>query len=165
MAEKRVVIFTDGASQGNPGPGGWGAVLNYSGRRKELSGGYRFTTNNRMELFAAIRALEALKEPCLVLLYSDSRYLVDTVIKGWALRWQAKGWRRSNKPVPNADLWQRLLALCQVHSVTFTWVAGHSGHIENERCDLLAKAAAMGRSLPIDQGYELAKKDNSASLL
>jgi ribonuclease HI len=165
MAEKRVVIFTDGASQGNPGVGGWGAVLKYSGRRKELSGGYRLTTNNRMELTAAIRALETLKVPCQVLLYSDSRYLVNAITKGWVLRWQAKGWRRSDKPVPNTDLWQLLLVLCQVHSVTFTWVAGHSGHPENERCDLLAKAAAMSRSLPIDEGYEHAKKNNSPSML
>jgi ribonuclease HI len=132
-------------------------VLLYNSNRKELSGGYRRTTNNRMEILAAIAGLEALKEPCRVTLYSDSQYLVHAMQKGWAHRWQANGWRRSNKEKAiNPDLWERLLELCRTHSVRFEWVRGHAGHSENELCDALAKAAARGPDLAIDWGYEKA---------
>lgn len=138
---KKVLIFTDGACSGNPGPGGWGAILRYGAAERELSGGEAQTTNNRMELTAAIRALEALKEPCEVTLYSDSRYLVDAVQKGWARSWQARGWIRSDtKPALNPDLWAQLLALLDRHTVTLVWVKGHNAHPENERCDRLAVA-------------------------
>ncbi len=152
---KRVTIYTDGGCLGNPGPGGYGVVLLYNGHRKELSGGYRLTTNNRMELLAAIKGLEALKEPCAVTLYTDSRYLADAMRKGWAKRWQANGWRRNRKEKAlNPDLWQRLLALCDRHEVEFVWVKGHAGVQENERCDALSQAAARQPDLPADPGYE-----------
>lgn len=140
MEEKRFVeLYTDGACSGNPGPGGWGAVLRYAGREKELCGGEADTTNNRMELTAAIAGLEALKEPCRVQLTSDSKYLVDAVQKGWLYGWQKKGWKRSgNEPVLNVDLWQRLLVQLGRHQVELRWVRGHNGHPENERCDRLA---------------------------
>ncbi|MEG1777541.1 MAG: ribonuclease HI [Angelakisella sp.] len=134
-----VELFTDGACSGNPGPGGWGAILRFGGHEKELSGGERDTTNNRMELTAAIVGLEALKEPCRVIITSDSKYLIDSVQKGWLYGWQKKGWRRGkNEPVLNVDLWQRLLPQLGRHSVEFVWVHGHMGHEENERCDRLA---------------------------
>ncbi len=136
---KQVEIFTDGACSGNPGPGGWGAVLRFGSVEKELCGGEETTTNNRMELSAAISALAALKEPCQVLLTTDSQYLVNGMEKGWAKKWRANGWRKSDKsPALNADLWQQLLELCEIHTVTFRWVKGHAGHPENERCDKLA---------------------------
>lgn len=136
---KRIFIFTDGACSGNPGPGGWGAVLRYGGRVRELSGGEPDTTNNRMELTAVIEALSALKEPCEVVLTSDSRYVVDAVEKSWVYNWQRNGWRKSDKsPALNADLWQKLLPLLKTHSVRFEWIRGHTGHPENERCDFLA---------------------------
>lgn len=139
--KKSVELFTDGACSGNPGPGGWGAILRYKGAEKELSGGEESTTNNRMELTAAIEGLAALKEPCRVTLYSDSKYLVDAVTKGWAVGWRSRGWRRADKqPALNVDLWQRLLDLLELHEVTFVWVKGHAGHPENERCDRLAVA-------------------------
>ena len=138
---KQVELFTDGACSGNPGPGGWGAILRYKGHEKELSGGEAETTNNRMELTAAIEGLAALKEPCLVTLYSDSKYLVDAVTKGWAVGWRSRGWRRADKqPALNPDLWERLLQLLEYHQVTLVWVKGHAGHPENERCDRLAVA-------------------------
>ncbi|MBR1764841.1 MAG: ribonuclease HI [Ruminococcus sp.] len=138
---KKVQIYTDGACSGNPGPGGWGAILRFGTAEKELSGGERQTTNNRMELTAVITALEALKEPCEVELYSDSRYIIDAVQKGWAKGWQARGWVKGDKkPALNPDLWERLLALLERHRVTFVWVKGHAGHPENERCDALAVA-------------------------
>ncbi|MCD8095956.1 MAG: ribonuclease HI [Ruminococcus sp.] len=134
-----VEIFTDGACSGNPGPGGWGAVLRYGQAEKELSGGEASTTNNRMELTAVIKALEALTRPCKVTLYSDSKYIIDSVTKGWAKSWQANGWVKSDKkPALNPDLWKRLLQLLEVHEVSFVWVKGHAGHPENERCDRLA---------------------------
>lgn len=143
MSLKKVEIFTDGACSGNPGPGGWGAVLVYNGKRKELSGGEAETTNNRMELTAAIKALEALKEPCEVLLTGDSKYLIDAVEKGWAKSWRAKGWMRGkNQPALNPDLWEKLLQLLEKHKVSFCWVKGHNGHPENELCDRLAVAEA-----------------------
>ena len=138
---KTVLLYTDGACSGNPGPGGWGAVLVYGSARKELSGGEPSTTNNRMELTAAIRGLQALREPCRVILTSDSRYLVDAVEKGWLDSWQRRGWKRGkNEPVLNVDLWQELLPLLRLHEVELVWVKGHAGHPENERCDRLAVA-------------------------
>jgi len=152
---KTITIHTDGACLGNPGPGGYGAVLEYEGARKELSGGFRLTTNNRMELLAAIKALEALKEPCRVTVYSDSQYVVDAVEKGWARRWQANDWMRNKKEAAiNPDLWERLLQLTEKHAVTFRWVRGHAGNVENERCDRLAVEAANGHDLEADSVYE-----------
>ena len=140
---KKVEIYTDGACRGNPGPGGWGAVLVYGERKKELSGGERETTNNRMELSAAIAALSALKEPCLVDLYSDSKYLVDAVTLGWLEGWRSRGYKRGrNEAVLNPDLWEKLYGLLTEHTVTFHWVKGHAGHPMNERCDALATAFA-----------------------
>lgn len=140
---KEVTIYTDGACSGNPGPGGWGAILVYKGKEKILSGGERDTTNNRMELFGAIAALETLREPCGVLLVTDSQYLSNGIGKGWAAKWQAKGWKKSDgKPALNPDLWARLLELLEIHEVRIEWVKGHAGHPENERCDALAVAEA-----------------------
>ena len=134
-----VEIFTDGACSGNPGPGGYGAILRVGEHVKELSGGEANTTNNRMELMGVIEALSALKYPCDVVLTTDSKYVVDSVTKGWARSWKAKGWIKSDKkPALNVDLWERLLALLDVHNVKFVWVKGHAGHPENERCDELA---------------------------
>jgi ribonuclease HI len=152
---KHVTIYTDGACKNNPGPGGYGVVLQYGERRKELSAGFRLTTNNRMEILAAIAGLEALKEPCEVRLLSDSQYLVNAIEKGWARRWQASGWMRNNREkAVNPDLWERLLALCKTHHVRFEWVRGHAGHTENERCDELATAAAVCPNPAIDEIYE-----------
>ena len=138
-ARKSVEIFTDGACRGNPGPGGWAAILRWGGFEKELSGGEAETTNNRMELTAAIEGLSALKEPCIVHLYSDSKYIIDAIQKGWAKKWRANGWMRNAKdPALNPDLWEKLLDLLEKHEVTFVWVKGHAGHPENERCDQLA---------------------------
>ena len=144
MSEKKhVLLFTDGSSLGNPGPGGWGAILRIGEREKELSGGERETTNNRMELTAAIEGLAALKYPCRVTLYSDSKYLVDGLSKGWAEGWRRRGWIKSDKkPALNPDLWERLLDLCATHEVELVWLKGHAGHPENERCDRLAVAFA-----------------------
>jgi ribonuclease HI len=151
---KNVILYTDGGCINNPGPGGYGVVLLYDSHRKELSGGFRKTTNNRMEILAAIAGLEALKEPCRVTLFSDSQYLVFAIQKGWALKWQANGWRRNNKErAINPDLWERLLKLCEIHEAQFRWVRGHAGHSENERCDELAKAAARSPDLVADPGY------------
>jgi ribonuclease HI len=152
---KDVIIYTDGACIGNPGPGGYGVVLKYAGHRRELSGGYRLTTNNRMELLAAIKGLEALKEPCMVSLFSDSLYVVKAMREGWAIRWRANGWRlKTKQPAVNQDLWQRLLDLCETHDVAFEWVRGHAGDIENERCDQLANEGARRNDLPPDDHYE-----------
>ena len=138
---KKVEIFTDGACSGNPGPGGWGAVLRYNGREKELSGGEINTTNNRMELTAVIAALGCLKAPCSVTLTTDSKYVADAISKGWAVSWQKNGWRKADKkPALNSDLWEKLLNLLKTHDVTINWVKGHAGHPENERCDALAVA-------------------------
>jgi len=154
---KQVTLYTDGGCINNPGPGGYGVVLLYNSHRKELSAGYRLTTNNRMEILAAIRGLEALKVPCRVTLHSDSQYLVNAMQKGWARGWQAQGWMRSNKEKAiNPDLWEKLLKLCEIHRVRFEWVRGHAGHVENERCDELARAAAKGSNLAADVGYERA---------
>ncbi|SHF34264.1 ribonuclease HI [Desulforamulus putei] len=148
---KHVTIYTDGACSGNPGPGGYGVVMLYKDHRKELSGGFRDTTNNRMELLAAIVALENLKERCSVTLYTDSQYLYNAMEKGWAKKWRANGWMRNPKePALNADLWERLLKLCEYHHVKFVWVRGHAGNPENERCDRLAVEAAKQPDLPPD---------------
>lgn len=141
IPQKKVSIFTDGACSGNPGPGGWGAILRYGTVERELSGGERETTNNRMELTAVIEALTALKEPCDVTVYSDSKYVIDAVEKGWARGWRARGWVKADKkPALNVDLWQQLLELLEQHSVHFIWIKGHNEHPENERCDRLAVA-------------------------
>ena len=150
-----VTIYTDGACIGNPGPGGYGVVLLHSGDRQELSAGYRLTTNNRMEMMAAIAALEALSNPSVVTLYSDSQYLINAMEKGWAKKWQANGWKRNAKEMAkNPDLWERLLKLCKEHKVKFIWVRGHSGNAENEKCDRLAVAAARHSNLLSDDGYK-----------
>ena len=138
---KTVTIYTDGACSGNPGPGGWGAILEWNGVEKELSGGAADTTNNRMELTGVITALEALKQPCAVELYSDSKYVVDALEKGWAKGWRARGWIKSDKkPALNSDLWGRLLELCEYHTVRLHWVKGHAQNQYNNRCDELAVA-------------------------
>lgn len=141
---KKVFMFTDGACSGNPGPGGWGTILRYGDAEKELSGGEAQTTNNRMELLAVINGLAALKEPCEVTIQSDSRYVVDGIEKGWAQSWKRNGWRKADKkPALNADLWEKLLTLLEIHTVNFIWIKGHAGHPENERCDQLAVAQSM----------------------
>ena len=141
---KHVDVFTDGACSGNPGPGGWGAILRYNGHEKELSGGEANTTNYRMELSAVINALGALKQPCEVTLYSDSQYVCNALKLGWAKKWKANGWMRNKKePALNPELWESLLNLCEVHKVEVVWVKGHAGHPENEKCDRLAVAAAQ----------------------
>lgn len=147
---KEVKIYTDGACSGNPGPGGWGAILNFNGLEKELSGAEKATTNNRMELTAAIEGLSALKERCNVTLCSDSKYLIDAVQKGWAKKWRSNGWMRTKKDKAlNIDLWEKLLSLLEMHEVDFVWVKGHAGHPENERCDTLA-VKAIQKLLYID---------------
>ena len=135
---KSVEIFTDGACSGNPGPGGWGAILKYGEIEKEISGGEAMTTNNRMELIAAIEALSLLKEPCAVNLYSDSLYLVNSVSKGWLFSWEKADFKKTGKNVPNTDLWQRLLPLIRQHDVNFIWVKGHAENPYNNRCDEMA---------------------------
>ena len=148
---KQIEIYTDGACRGNPGPGGYGAVLKYRRHRKEISGGFRETTNNRMEIFAAIAALEQLIEPCEITLYSDSRYLVDAVSKRWLANWKRRGWIKADKqPVLNVDLWRRLEAAMAPHRLKFVWVRGHASNAENNRCDELAVAAATRGNLPGD---------------
>ena len=141
MERKEVEIYTDGACSGNPGPGGWGVILIYRGVKKELAGYAKDTTNNRMELTGVITALEALKEPCAVELYSDSKYVIDALEKGWAKSWRARGWIKADKkPALNPDLWERLLDLCAYHTVTLHWVKGHAENPYNNRCDELAVA-------------------------
>ena len=135
---KTVVIYTDGACSGNPGPGGWGAILLYGAHEKELSGGEPDTTNNRMELLGVISALESLKERCIVELYSDSKYVIDALEKGWAKGWKKNGWKRKTGPALNPDLWDRLLTLCDAHEVNLHWVKGHASNSYNNRCDELA---------------------------
>ncbi len=139
MELKIVEMFTDGACSGNPGPGGWGTILRFGKIEKELSGGEKETTNNRMELMAAIMGFEALKYPCKVLLTTDSRYVADGISKGWAKSWRANGWRKADKkPALNPELWERLLNAIEPHEVEIIWVKGHEGHPENERCDMMA---------------------------
>ena len=152
---RHVTIHTDGSCLGNPGPGGYGVVLDYKGHIRELSGGFRRTTNNRMELMAVIAGLEALKEPCRVSLFSDSKYVVEGVTKGWAKRWKAHGWMRNRQErAENPDLWERLLSALDKHEVELRWVKGHAGNTGNVRADKLAVAAANGKDLPSDKGFE-----------
>lgn len=152
--QQTVIIFTDGACLGNPGPGGYGAVLLHGDERREFSGGRKLTTNNRMELLACIVALEELAEPSVVSITTDSRYVHDAIEKRWLASWQKKGWvNAERKPVKNQDLWLRLLPLLSRHKVKFSWVRGHTGHPENERCDVLARQAASSRGLEADAGY------------
>ena len=139
---KEVELYTDGACRGNPGKGGYGAILVYGKYEKEICGGERETTNNRMELMAAIAGLSALKEPCKVKLYSDSKYLVDAYNQGWVYSWRESGWKRGKDELKNPDLWDKLFSLTEMHEVTFIWVKGHNGHDYNERCDKLATAYA-----------------------
>ncbi|HVK38963.1 MAG TPA: ribonuclease HI [Candidatus Kapabacteria bacterium] len=155
MSDKtHVVIYTDGACSGNPGPGGYGVVLMHGDTRRELSQGYRRTTNNRMELLGVISALESLKRPCRVTLHSDSEYVVNAITKGWLRSWQARGWRKADKkPVLNVDLWQRLVPLLETHDIEFKWVRGHNNDLENERCDELAVAATQAGELLVDEGF------------
>lgn len=151
---KEVSIYTDGACSGNPGKGGFGVILNYMGKKKEISKGYKCTTNNRMEIMAALAGLNALTEPCKVILYSDSKYLVDSVNKGWIASWQKNGWKNSKKEkVKNRELFEELIELMNVHEVEYRWVKGHDGHSENERCDYLATSAAKADNLEEDTGY------------
>jgi len=151
---KTVRLYSDGGAIHNPGPGGYGVVLEWEGRRRELSGGYRLTTNNRMELLGVIRGLEELKERAAVQVFTDSSYIVNAMRTGAAQRWRQASWKRKDGPVPNADLWERLLELAAGHFITFEWVPGHSGIPQNERCDRLAQAAARGSDLLDDSGFE-----------
>lgn len=152
---KQVNIYTDGACSGNPGPGGYGTLLVYGQKRKELSGGFRLTTNNRMELTAVIVGLRALRFRCAVTVYTDSRYVAEGINKGWAAKWKRNGWRRNQTEMAtNIDLWEELLNLCAEHEMVFEWVRGHAGHSENESCDKLAVAATKQADLPADIGYE-----------
>ena len=138
---KRIEMFTDGACKGNPGPGGWCAILRYNGVEKVISGGEKDTTNNRMELSAVLFGLKALKEPCHVTLQSDSKYVLDSISKGWVYGWKKKGWKKSDgKPALNVDLWQQLLTEIAKHEIEYVWIKGHAGHPENERCDAQAVA-------------------------
>jgi ribonuclease HI len=141
MELKKIELYTDGACSGNPGPGGWGVLLRFGEHEKQLSGGEKETTNNRMELTAVIEGLSALKEPCFVDLYTDSKYVADALEKGWAVSWKQNGWRKADKkPALNRDLWEKLLSLYEKHTVKIHWIKGHAGHPENELCDKLAVA-------------------------
>lgn len=152
---KEVIVYTDGACTGNPGPGGYGVVLIHGEKRREISAGFRRTTNNRMEVLAAIVALESLKYPCRVTIFTDSQYLVNSIEKGWVKAWRARDWRKADgKPAVNIDLWQRLLPLLEMHRVKFSWVRGHAETVENNLCDRLAVAAAHEPNLPADEKYE-----------
>lgn len=154
---KEVHIFTDGSSRGNPGPGGYGTIVRYGVHTRELAQGFVKTTNNRMEILSAIAGLEILKEPCRVIIHSDSRYLVDAQSKGWIESWKARGWRKADKSaVKNVDLWMRLERAAAPHRIDWLWVKGHDGHDENERCDSLATEAADGKrgALLVDEGFK-----------
>lgn len=156
MADKmpEVQIYTDGACSGNPGPGGYGAILKYKNHTREISGGYRLTTNNRMELMGIIKSLEELKKPCIISLHSDSRYVVDALNKGWVRNWMKNNWKKSDgSPVKNVDLWKRLIELAKPHKISWIWVKGHAGNEFNSRCDRLAVLASMGDGLAADTGY------------
>ncbi len=154
MTQYNVTIYTDGSCLGNPGAGGWGAILRCNGQEKELSGGFAKTTNNRMEIMAVIASLEALNTPCIVELYTDSMYVRDAVEKKWLSSWQRNGWKTAaKKPVKNQDLWQRLIPLLKKHTMTLKWVRGHNGHPENERCDELARGEAGKSGQPQDAGF------------
>lgn len=152
---KKVMLYTDGACSGNPGPGGYGLILRYGEYEKEMSAGFEKTTNNRMELMAAIVGLELLKEPCEVTLISDSKYLCDSVLKGWVYSWKKNGWKKSDKkPALNIDLWERMLSQLSRHKVELVWVKGHAGHSENERCDKMAVNAYNSPGKLIDEGFD-----------
>jgi ribonuclease HI len=152
---KKVEIYTDGACSGNPGPGGYGTILKFGDNIKELSQGYQRTTNNRMEMMAVIAAIESLKETCQLEIYSDSKYIVDAINQGWAKKWRAKGWMRNKKDkAQNPDLWGRLLDLLEEHPYKISWVKGHAGHFENERCDDLAVAACSSSDKLLDEGFK-----------
>jgi len=154
-ARPAIEIYTDGGCEPNPGPGGYGVVLLHPKKRAEASGGFRLTTNNRMEIFAVIAGLELLKQPCNITLYSDSQYVVEAMKNGWVESWKKKQWWHSRtERVPNRDLWEQLLTLCERHHVDFRWVKGHAGHAENECCDRLAMAALRQPNLAVDDGYE-----------
>jgi ribonuclease HI len=160
LAGGNLEIWTDGSCLGNPGPGGYGILFKINGQTKAKSGGFKLTTNNRMEIMAAIAALETLKEKTGAVIYSDSQYLVDAVTKGWAKKWKANNWKRNSKDKAiNPDLWDRLLGLIEKHEIEFRWVRGHNLQTENEQCDRLAQAAASQENLPVDPGY----KGDSAS--
>ena len=164
-SERIVKIYTDGACKGNPGRGGYAAILVWGEHVKEISGGFQKTTNNRMEMMAAIEGLRTLSKTCKVALYSDSQYLVKAMTKGWTKKWQANGWKTTTgEPVKNPDLWKELLELCKNHHVVFMWVRGHSGHEFNERCDELAVAASKSQNLQADQQFEASAKLAQASL-
>ena len=164
LATPSVIIYTDGAAEPNPGPGGYGAVLIFGKHRKELSGGFRRTTNNRMELMGVIAALEELTRPCNVQIYSDSKYVVDSVQRGSLTRWAKANWHRSpGQPVKNVDLWKRYLEASSRHRIKFHWVKGHAGVKENERCDVLAVAAAQSGTRTADQGYLDSIKDEGSA--
>ncbi len=157
---KEINMYTDGASSGNPGPGGYGVILKYKDNIKELSGGFRKTTNNRMELKAVIEGLNSLKEKCKVNIYSDSKYIVDAVELGWIFKWKNLGWKRNKKQkLLNPDLWKEVFDLLQKHEVKFFWVRGHNGHTENERCDQLAVNASQNPALPADEAFESSPAD------
>ena len=152
---KKVIIYTDGSSRGNPGPGGYGAILLSGKHVKEQSGGYKKTTNNRMELMAVIVAIEALRMPSEVEVFSDSKYVINAMAKGWMHGWRQRGWAKADKkPLKNVDLWRRVYDAIQSHEVTWTWVKGHAGNRYNERCDYLATFAAQGKNLPRDDGFD-----------
>ncbi len=155
MPKKHVILYTDGACSGNPGPGGYGVLLRYNGHEKEMSGGFYPTTNNRMEILAVITGLEMLAEPCKVTVLCDSRYVVDAVSKGWAARWKANGWKRNPKgeKALNPDLWDRLLSAMARHDVDMQWVRGHGDDVDNNRVDRLAVQASQQKDLPPDPGY------------
>ena len=156
-------IWTDGACVVNPGPGGYGVVFEHQGQKWEKAGGFRLTTNNRMEIMGALVALETLPEKCKAIIYTDSQYLVNSIMKGWAKRWRSKGWnKKGNKKVPNADLWERMLQLCAQYEVEFRWIKGHSSSVENERCDQLAESAARKPNLPVDEGYTSTEGDETS---
>jgi ribonuclease HI len=161
----QVIIYTDGACSGNPGPGGYAAILQSGKHSRELSQGYRKTTNNRMELLAVIASLQILTRACDVTLYSDSRYVVDAIEKGWAKSWKARGWKKADKqPAMNADLWACALDLLAKHKVKLVWVKGHASNPLNNRCDEIAVAASKSGNLLVDEGYELGKEPSSALL-
>jgi len=152
---KPITIYTDGACSGNPGPGGYGVLVADGEKRHELSAGFRRTTNNRMEMMAAIAGLKALKPGCRVTVYTDSQYVAQGITQGWAVRWRANNWQRNKKEkAVNPDLWTELLELCDLHEIKFEWVKGHAGHPENERCDQLAVSASQAKDLPADEEYE-----------
>lgn len=157
-------IWTDGACVINPGPGGYGIVFEHQGQKWGKTGGFRLTTNNRMEIMGALVALETLPENCKAIIYSDSQYLVNSITKGWAKRWRSKGWnKKGNKKVPNADLWERMLQLCAQHRVEFRWIKGHHSNVENERCDQLAESAARKSNLAVDEGYKSTEGEEISS--